>query len=135
MKAKACAEVGIKFTHVQLDASTSVDEIIGEVKRLNADGSVSAVLVQLPLGEHVGPEGERSVTEAVDPKKDVDGYVSLLPSQCPSVPVFPLVCAIKPNVFTASTPTISATYHQRLLNHCSSHAPLLASSTSLKAQE
>ena len=74
MKAKACAEADIKFTHIQLNASASVDEVIAEVKKLNVDESVSGILVQLPLGEHVGPEDERSVTEAVDPKKDVDGY-------------------------------------------------------------
>ena len=78
MKAKACAEVDIRFTHIQLNASASVDEVIAEVEKLNTDESVSGILVQLPLGEHVSPEDERSVTEAVDPKKDVDGYVLLL---------------------------------------------------------
>jgi len=82
MKAKACAEVDIKFTHIQLNASASADEVIAEVTKLNVDETVSGILVQLPLGEHVGPEDERSVTEAVDPKKDVDGYVPL--SGCPS---------------------------------------------------
>lgn len=82
MKAKACAEVDIKFTHIQLSTSASADEVIAEVKKLNVDESVSGILVQLPLGEHVSPEDERSVTEAVDPKKDVDGYVYHF--QCPS---------------------------------------------------
>jgi hypothetical protein len=45
------------------------------VKRLNDDDSISGILVQLPLGPHVDPEGERTVTEAVSPEKDVDGYV------------------------------------------------------------
>ena len=45
------------------------------LKSLNADESVSGILVQLPLGSHVGAEGERTVTEAVSPEKDVDGYV------------------------------------------------------------
>lgn len=73
MKAKACAEVGIKFTHVALPASASVDEITAEVKKLNANESVSGILVQLPLGDHISDEGERTVTEAVTPQKDVDG--------------------------------------------------------------
>jgi len=77
MKAKACAEVEIKFTHIRLNASASAEEVIAEVRKLNVDESVSGILVQLPLGSHVGPEDERSVTEAVDPKKDVDGYVPL----------------------------------------------------------
>ena len=73
MKAKAATEAGIKFTHVQLDANATVDQVIDEVTKLNGDESVSGVLVQLPLGDHVGPEDERRVTEAVSPQKDVDG--------------------------------------------------------------
>lgn len=87
MKAKACAEADIKFTHIQLNASASADEVVAEVKKLNVDEAVSGILVQLPLGEHIGPEDERSVTEAVDPKKDVDGYV-------PLSLLAPLICVI-----------------------------------------
>lgn len=75
MKAKAAAEAGIKFTHVQLDADATVDQVIDEVTKLNGDESVSGVLVQLPLGDHVGHGDERRVTEAVSPQKDVDGLV------------------------------------------------------------
>jgi methylenetetrahydrofolate dehydrogenase (NADP+)/methenyltetrahydrofolate cyclohydrolase/formyltetrahydrofolate synthetase len=32
-------------------------------------------LVQLPLGDHITSAGERLVTEAVSPQKDIDGYV------------------------------------------------------------
>ena len=73
MKAKAAAECGMKFTHVQLDAEATVEDIVQRVKHLNSDSSVSGILVQLPLGEHVGAEGERTVTEAISPEKDVDG--------------------------------------------------------------
>ena len=74
MKAKAAEEVGIKFKHVALPAETEVDEVVEIVKKLNDDQSVSGILVQLPLGDHVGADGERTVTEAVSPEKDVDGY-------------------------------------------------------------
>lgn len=87
MKAKACAEVDIKFTHIQLNASASADEVIAEVRKLNVDESVSGILVQLPMGEHVNAEDERSVTEAVDPKKDVDGCVPALN--------IPLICVVR----------------------------------------
>ncbi len=43
------------------------------VKKLNNDDTVSGILVQLPLGDHIGADGERIVTEAVSPEKDVDG--------------------------------------------------------------
>jgi methylenetetrahydrofolate dehydrogenase (NADP+)/methenyltetrahydrofolate cyclohydrolase/formyltetrahydrofolate synthetase len=73
MKAKAAAETGIKYTHVQLPARASVDEVVDTVRKLNNDEDVSGILVQLPLGDHVTPEGERKVTEAISPEKDVDG--------------------------------------------------------------
>ncbi|KAI0726658.1 C-1-tetrahydrofolate synthase [Fomitopsis betulina] len=74
MKAKAAEEVGIKFKHVAIPAETEVDEVVQIVKKLNDDQSVSGILVQLPLGDHVGADGERTVTEAVSPEKDVDGF-------------------------------------------------------------
>jgi methylenetetrahydrofolate dehydrogenase (NADP+) / methenyltetrahydrofolate cyclohydrolase / formyltetrahydrofolate synthetase len=73
MKAKAAEEVGIKFQHVTLPAEASVQEVVDVVQKLNADPTVSGILVQLPLGPHVGSDGERAVTEAVSPEKDVDG--------------------------------------------------------------
>ena len=75
MKAKAAEEVGIQFKHVQVPETAEVSEIVNIVKALNEDDSISGILVQLPLGSHVGAEGERTVTEAVSPEKDVDGYV------------------------------------------------------------
>ncbi|KAJ7063315.1 formate--tetrahydrofolate ligase-domain-containing protein [Mycena amicta] len=91
MKAKAAEEVGIKFRHVTLPAACSVEQVIATVQQLNADDKVSGILVQLPLGEHVSPEGERLVTEAVSPEKDVDGFhaynIGHLSSRA-SVPLF-----------------------------------------------
>ncbi|KAI5122970.1 hypothetical protein M0805_006849 [Coniferiporia weirii] len=74
MKGKAAEEVGIAMKHVNLPAEASVDEVVETVRLLNEDDGVSGILVQLPLGDHVGPEGERTVTEAVSPEKDVDGF-------------------------------------------------------------
>ncbi|KAL5511867.1 ADE3 [Sanghuangporus vaninii] len=74
MKARAAAEVGIKFKHVNIPAETSVEEVVEQVRLLNEDDEISGILVQLPLGEHVGADGERKVTEAVSPEKDVDGF-------------------------------------------------------------
>ncbi|KAF5365714.1 hypothetical protein D9758_003341 [Tetrapyrgos nigripes] len=91
MKAKAAEEVGIKFRHVSLPAEATVEEVIQVVNSLNHDEQVSGILVQLPLGEHVTPEGERQVTEAVIPEKDVDGFhaynIGHLSSRA-SVPLF-----------------------------------------------
>ncbi|GLB34949.1 putative formate--tetrahydrofolate ligase [Lyophyllum shimeji] len=91
MKAKAAEEVGIKFRHVPLPAETTVEEVVETVRKLNDDEQISGILVQLPLGEHITPEGERLVTEAVSPEKDVDGFhaynIGHLSSRA-SVPLF-----------------------------------------------
>ena len=75
MKAKAAEEVGIQFKHVQIPEEAEVTDIVDIVQKLNEDETVSGILVQLPLGPHVGADGERTVTEAVSPEKDVDGCV------------------------------------------------------------
>ena len=76
MKAKAAEEIGIKFRHINLPHDAEVAKVIDVIQQLNEDDSVSGILVQLPLGEHVTKEDERMVTEAVSCEKDVDGYVS-----------------------------------------------------------
>jgi methylenetetrahydrofolate dehydrogenase (NADP+)/methenyltetrahydrofolate cyclohydrolase/formyltetrahydrofolate synthetase len=73
MKIKAAEEVGIHHKHIALPFEATVDEIVDVVKKLNNDDTVSGILVQLPLGDHIGVNGERIVTEAVSPEKDVDG--------------------------------------------------------------
>ena len=78
MKAKAAEEVGITLNHITLSESATVEEVVSVVRKLNDDISVSGLLVQLPLGPHIGADGERTVTEAISPEKDVDGSVLTL---------------------------------------------------------
>lgn len=73
MKFKAAQEIGIHHKHVTLPVEATVEEIVEVVKKLNDDDTVSGIIVQLPLGDHIGADGERIVTEAVSPEKDVDG--------------------------------------------------------------
>ncbi|KIM28505.1 hypothetical protein M408DRAFT_8661 [Serendipita vermifera MAFF 305830] len=77
MKKKACEEVGIAFEGISLPSSATTPEIKAIVARLNADPSVHGVLVQMPLGEHVGLAGEREVMQSVSCEKDVDGFHAL----------------------------------------------------------
>ena len=79
-KAKVAGEVGIRFRHIQVPVETSAEHIVQIVQELNSDESVSGILVQLPLGDHITPAGERLVTEAVSAHKDVDGYEFLRPT-------------------------------------------------------
>ena len=70
MKIADCAEVGIRSVHEHLSANVTQSDLEAVVSRFNADPTVHAYLVQLPL-----PPGldEERVLLAVDPAKDVDG--------------------------------------------------------------
>jgi methylenetetrahydrofolate dehydrogenase (NADP+)/methenyltetrahydrofolate cyclohydrolase len=69
-KTAAARECGIDVFDHKLPASTSQDELLALVARLNADPAVDGILVQLPL-----PKGlsARRTIDAIDPAKDVDG--------------------------------------------------------------
>lgn len=71
LKEKASVSVGIEFRKTVLDAGISQEALLGEVRRLNHDASVHGILVQLPLPEHLDMQ---EVIDALDPKKDVDGF-------------------------------------------------------------
>jgi methylenetetrahydrofolate dehydrogenase (NADP+)/methenyltetrahydrofolate cyclohydrolase/formyltetrahydrofolate synthetase len=77
MKRLAAEECGMKFTHLHLPGGSSEADIVKQVGLLNEDVGVDGILVQLPLGSHIDAEGERRVTEAVSPEKDVDGFHAL----------------------------------------------------------
>lgn len=70
-KHKAAAEVGIRSQIIRLPATARAQEILDVVLRLNGDDTVHGILVQLPLPDGVDEQG---VIEAVDPRKDVDGF-------------------------------------------------------------
>ncbi len=70
-KRKACEEVGIHSVEHHLPASTSQQELLALVARLDADPAVHGILVQLPLPKHVD---ESRVLDAIDPRKDADGF-------------------------------------------------------------
>jgi len=70
-KVKACAFVGFKSTLIQKDASTTEEELLAIIEELNRDEDIDGFIVQLPLPKHIN---EDSVTLAVAPKKDVDGF-------------------------------------------------------------
>ena len=70
-KRKDSEEVGFRSVEHHLPATTTQAELMRLVAALNADPSVHGILVQLPL-----PKGldERAVLEAIDPRKDADGF-------------------------------------------------------------
>lgn len=70
-KVKACELVGMKSTLVKLSDTISESELLEKVEELNQDPEIDGFIVQLPLPKHIN---EKKVTEAISPKKDVDGF-------------------------------------------------------------
>ena len=70
-KGKAARRCGFHSLQHTLRAETSEADLLALVERLNADPAIHGILVQLPLPKHVAAA---RVLEAIDPKKDVDGF-------------------------------------------------------------
>lgn len=70
-KRKSCEEVGFLSVSHDLPATTTQDELLALIDRLNADETIDGILVQLPLPAQID---EESVIERILPTKDVDGF-------------------------------------------------------------
>ena len=70
-KVKDCHEVGFKSTLQRYDASITEAFLLERISELNTDPDIDAFIVQLPLPKHIN---EHKVIEAIDPKKDADGF-------------------------------------------------------------
>jgi methylenetetrahydrofolate dehydrogenase (NADP+)/methenyltetrahydrofolate cyclohydrolase len=70
-KQKACEQVGFHSELLQLPGTTSQDELLDLIDRLNTRADVDGILVQLPLPAQIS---EEAVTERILPTKDVDGF-------------------------------------------------------------
>lgn len=70
-KVKACEQVGFKSTLLHFEDTLSEEELMKNINKLNLDPEIDGFIVQLPLPAHID---EQKVIEAVDPKKDVDGF-------------------------------------------------------------
>ena len=71
-KEKACEEVGFYSEVYRLPESTSQEELLQLIKRLNHDEKIHGLLVQLPVPTHID---EKAVIHAIDARKDVDGFL------------------------------------------------------------
>lgn len=70
-KKKACEYIGIESLSYKLPESTSEDELLALIEKLNADSNVHGILCQLPLPKHMN---EENIVKAISPEKDVDGF-------------------------------------------------------------
>ena len=73
MKAKTCEQLGIHSRKLTVPGALTTEQLLAEVRKLNEDGAIDGILVQLPLPKHVD---KHAILEGVDPRKDVDGFHS-----------------------------------------------------------
>jgi len=74
MKRNTCTRVGMKSIAVELPESTTTDELLNTIHRLNDDKNVHGILLQHPVPSQID---ERLCFDAIDIKKDVDGVTCL----------------------------------------------------------
>jgi methylenetetrahydrofolate dehydrogenase (NADP+)/methenyltetrahydrofolate cyclohydrolase len=74
MKGNACRRVGMESLAVELPSSTSTDELLEEIARLNANPDVHGILLQHPVPAQID---ERACFDAIALEKDVDGVTCL----------------------------------------------------------
>lgn len=70
-KVKACEQCGFNSTVIRYEETVTEAELLEAIAKLNADDDVDGFIVQLPLPKHID---EQKIIEAIDFKKDVDGF-------------------------------------------------------------
>lgn len=70
-KEKSCKDLGMYSVRHNLASETSESELLDLIKQLNNDDKIHGILVQLPVPKHID---SMKIIEAIDPKKDVDGF-------------------------------------------------------------
>ncbi len=70
-KARACDKLGLYSEVIRKPSNLTEDELLAIVNSLNQNPKIHGILVQSPLPEQVD---ELSVTLAIKPEKDVDGF-------------------------------------------------------------
>jgi methylenetetrahydrofolate dehydrogenase (NADP+)/methenyltetrahydrofolate cyclohydrolase len=70
-KDKMCRELGLHSVKLELPASTTQDELLVRVEKLNRDAAIHGILVQSPPPKQID---EATIVRLLDPHKDVDGF-------------------------------------------------------------
>lgn len=70
-KTQKCHEIGIDGSIISMSAASTTEEVLSQVHLLNDDVNIHGILIQLPLPKNIDTQ---QVLQAVDPKKDVDGF-------------------------------------------------------------
>jgi methylenetetrahydrofolate dehydrogenase (NADP+)/methenyltetrahydrofolate cyclohydrolase len=93
-KIKATGEAGMESFHHKLEDTTSEEDLLKLVEKLNSDDEVDGILVQLPLPPQINAD---RIISAINPDKDVDGFHALNAGRLATgleslVPCTPLGC-------------------------------------------
>lgn len=70
-KIKTCSKLGFRSTLIRFEEDVTEARLLETIEKLNHDDDVHGFIVQLPLPKHIN---EQRIIEAVDPRKDVDGF-------------------------------------------------------------
>ena len=95
-KEKNSREVGINSEIIRYSDSVTEKEVLNKIEELNKNRNVSGILVQLPLPKQINKE---KIINAIEPKKDVDGFHPINVGNLSSgynaiVPCTPLGCLL-----------------------------------------
>jgi len=117
-KRLACEEIGFKSIALDLPSTTTQNELLNTIETLNKDNTIDGILVQLPLPEYID---DNKILEAIDPKKDVDGFhpynlgrlAQRLPGIRPCTPkgIMTLIKSTSINVKSANAVIVGASNH------------------------
>ncbi len=70
-KERDCHEVGMDSTVLRFPESITESELLQQVAGINQNEAIDGLIVQMPLPGHIN---EQRIIEAIDPRKDVDGF-------------------------------------------------------------
>jgi len=93
-KEKSALEIGLKSEIIKYPDTVDEKTVLEKISELNKNENVSGILVQLPLPKHIN---NKKIIDAIDPKKDVDGFHpnnvgNLSSGYESSIPCTPLGC-------------------------------------------
>ena len=74
MKGNACKRVGMDSIKIELSETTTTDELLEEINKLNENPNIHGILLQHPVPSQID---ERKCFDAIDLSKDVDGVTCL----------------------------------------------------------
>jgi methylenetetrahydrofolate dehydrogenase (NADP+) / methenyltetrahydrofolate cyclohydrolase len=73
-KLATVSDAGCRANLIRIDEDATLQQTLATVERLNNDDAIDGILVQSPLPEGMGADAEQRVFDALDPRKDVDGF-------------------------------------------------------------